>query len=165
MAVVRQSEPRALRTLNRVLAAWLGGDAATADDLNAALSLLEEDAVGGGETPWETARLEEAARHLVRLHAPSANRRINAPELGLVDFRGEAFDPLFARIRVLDALSRIRPESEPLLWVTGLREHFLGATRRRSPRAVAEYLGAQAMIEDLAYRQGAYGRPVKLVFL
>ena len=53
----------------------------------------------------------------------------------------------------------------PLLWVTGLREHFLHTSRKRSPRAVAAYLAAQALIEDIALRHGAHGRPVKLAFI
>jgi len=165
--VVRHSEPRTLRTLNRVLAAWLGGDPHTADDLNAALTVLEQDDEEGAPAllPWDSTRLEEAAKHLVRLHAPSANRRIGGVELGLIDFRGEPFDPLFARIRVIEALAGIRPGSEPLLWVTGLREQFLSPPRRRTPRTLAAYLAAQALIEDLALRHGAQGRPVKLVFL
>ena len=160
--VTRSSEPRTLRTLNRVLAGWLGSDPATADDLNAALALLESEDDAAGP-PWETRRLDSAARHLLRLHAPA--RRIGHAELGLVDFRGEAFDPLFARIRVMDALSSIGPEAEPLLWVTGLREAFVPNTRKRTPRAVAEYLAAQALVEDIALRSGSHGRTVKLVFL
>lgn len=159
--VTRCHEPRTLRTLNRVLSAWLGSDPATADDLNAALALMESE--DEPAPPWDTERLGEAARRLLRLHAPA--RRIGGAELGLVDFRGEPFDPLFARIRVLDALSGIAPASEPLLWVTGLREIFVPNTRRRTPRAVAEYLAAQALIEDIALRATDDGRPVKLVFL
>ena len=160
--LTRSHEPRTLRTLNRVLAGWLGSDPGTADDLNAALSLLEmeDDAAG---PPWETRRLVEAARHLLRLHSPV--RRIGHTELGVVDFRGEPFEPLFARIRVMDALASIGPQAEPLLWVTGLREAFVPNSRKRSPRAVAEYLAAQALIEDIVVKSGSHGRPVKLVFL
>lgn len=162
--ITRSPEPRTLRTLNRVLAGWLGSDPATADDLNAALALLEtEDETTAPPVPWDSRRLGTAARHLLRLHAPA--RRIGHAELGLVDFRGEAFDPLFARIRVMDALGAIGPEAEPLLWVTGLREAFVPNTRKRTPRAVAEYLAAQALIEDIALRSGSHGRTVKLVFL
>lgn len=163
--IVRHSEPRTLRTLNRVLASWLGGDPRTADDLDAALAVLAHEDDDHAARPWDSQRLEEAAKHLLHLHAPAAGRRIGAAELGLVDFRNEPFDPLFARIRVLDALAGIRPESEPILWVTGLRDRFLNPPRRRSPRSVAAYLAAQALIEDLALRHGAQGRPVKLVFL
>lgn len=162
MSLTRSHEPRTLRTLNRVLAGWLGSDPATADDLNAALTLLETED-DAASPPWETRRLGDAARHLLRLHAPT--RRFGHAELGLVDFRGEAFDPLFARIRVLDALGTIRPEAEPLLWVTGLREAFVPNARRRTTRAVAEYLAAQALIEDIVLRSGSHGRTVKLVFL
>ena len=161
--VTRSHEPRTLRTLNRVLAAWLGSDPATADNLNAALSLLETEDDPGSAIPWDTTRLSNAARHLLRLHAPP--RRIGGAELGLVDFRGEPFDPLFARIRVLEALGSMPAAAEPLLWVTGLREAFVPNTRKRTPRAVAEYLAAQALIEDIALRGSSRGRPVKLVFL
>ena len=166
MSLVRHPEPRTLRTLNRVFSAWLGGDPRTADDLHAALLALEhDDEDTPASRPWDTSRLEDAARHLLCLHTAGQNRRIGRPELGLIDFRGEPFDPLFARVRVLDALATVRPESEPLLWVTGLREQFLNTPRKRTPRTVAAYLAAQALIEDLAYRHGAHGRPVKLVFL
>lgn len=161
--ITRSHEPRTLRTLNRVLAGWLGSDPTTANDLNAALTLLETEDDPTGTPPWATQRLGDAARHLLRLHAPA--RRFGHAELGLVDFRGEAFDPLFARIRVLDALGTIPPEAEPLLWVTGLREAFVPNTRRRTPRAVASYLAAQALIEDIVLREGSHGRTVKLVFL
>ncbi len=161
--VTRSHEPRTLRTLNRVLAAWLGSDPATADNLNAALALLESEDDPSAASPWDSGRLGDAARHLLRLHAPP--RRIGGTELGLVDFRGEPFDPLFARIRVLDALAAMPAAAEPLLWVTGLREAFVPNTRKRSPRAVAEYLAAQALIEDIALRNNLRGRAVKLVFL
>ena len=94
--ITRCPEPRTLRTLNRVLAGWLGSDPATADDLNAALALMEIEDAPVAPAPWDTQRLGDAARHLLKLHAPT--RRFGGAELGLVDFRGEPFDPLFARV-------------------------------------------------------------------
>ena len=161
MALLRSPEPRTLRTLNRVLAGWFDGDPAVTENLNAALELLELEDETASPAPWDTDRLGEAARHLLRLHSPK--RRFGAPGLGLVDFRGEPFDPLFARIRVLDALASVPRDSEPVVWVTGLREAFVPNTRRRHPRAVAEYLAAQALIEDIV--GGADDRDVKIVFL
>lgn len=161
MALLRSPEPRTLRTLNRVLAGWFGGDPGVTENLNATLEMLEFEDEAASPAPWDASRLGDAARHLLRAHAPK--RRIGSPELGLADFRGEPFDPLFARIRVLDALAAVPREAEPVVWVTGLREAFVPNTRRRHPRAVAEYLAAQALIEDIV-RNGD-DRDVKIVFL
>lgn len=164
MTLVRHPEPRTLRTLNRVLASWLGGDPETADNLHAALLALEHDD-DPAAPPWDSDRLEDAAKHLLRLHTAADRRRIGRHELGLVDFRTEAFDPLFARIRVLDALNRLPRDAEPLLWIAGLRERLLPASRKRTPRTVAAYIAALTLIEDIAARHGSHGRSVKLVFL
>jgi len=160
MALLRSPEPRTLRTLNRVLAGWFDGDATVTEDLNATLELLELEDESVSPAPWDTARLGAAARHLLRLHAP--RRRFGGPELGLIDFRGEPFEPLFARVRVLDALAGIPADADAVLWVTGLKETLLAGARRRHPRAVAEYLAAQSLIEDIA---AGSGRDAKLVFL
>ena len=141
-----------LRTFHALLATLAGTTPELRRDIDAVLRVVESEILPSRGLDSEG--LVSAARQIVSLIMPAGR----TPDIAVLDYRDQPFDPLWAGGAVERALAPVDGSSDVLLWVVGLQDQFLGGQRARSARYQGAYDAAVDTLNGLTARMSGRGR-------